>query len=66
MNDRKPPPGDSPYRGPSPGTPRDKRERERDRQSRPAPLSVPQKSPNALRQSPLRWFLVEPGCWDRR
>ena len=36
MTDRKPPPGDSLYRGPS-GAPRDKRERERDRQSRPEP-----------------------------
>lgn len=40
MNDRKPPSGDSPYRGPSPGKPRDKRERERDRQARPAPPST--------------------------
>lgn len=37
MNDRKPPSGDSPYRGPPSGKPRDKRERERDRQARPAP-----------------------------
>lgn len=38
MNDRKPPGGDSPYRGPPGGKPRDKRERERDRQARgPAP-----------------------------
>lgn len=33
MSDRKPPRGDSPYRGPS-SVPRDKRERERDRQAR--------------------------------
>ena len=41
MNDRKPPSGDSPYRGPPSGKPRDKRERERDRQSRPAPPEAP-------------------------
>jgi TrmH RNA methyltransferase len=35
MSDHKPPPGDSPYRGPA-AKPRDKRERERDRQGRPA------------------------------
>lgn len=35
MNNAKPPKGDSPYRGPS-GQPRDKRERDRDRQARPA------------------------------
>lgn len=40
MNDRKPPTGDSPYRGPS-GKPRDKRERERDRQARPAVEEAP-------------------------
>ena len=48
MNDRKPPPGDSPYRGPSPGKPRDKRERERDRLARPAP------APSAERRGPPR------------
>jgi len=35
MSEHKPPRGDSPYRGPS-GKPRDKRERERERQARPA------------------------------
>ena len=50
MNDRKPPPGDSPYRGPSPGKPRDKRERERDRQSRPAPPASERRGPPRERQ----------------
>ncbi len=47
MNDRKPPQGDNPYRGPS-GKPRDKRERERDRQARPAPAET------AARRGPPR------------
>ena len=51
MTDRKPPPGDSPYRGPSPGKPRDKRERERDRQARPAPpASAERRGPPRERQ----------------
>jgi len=52
MNDRKPPPGDSPYRGPSPGKPRDKRERERDRQDRPEPpLPAERRGPPRERQT---------------
>lgn len=43
MSDYKPPRGDSPYRGPS-GKPRDKRERERDRQVRPA-QDAPRRAP---------------------
>ena len=35
MSESKPPYGDSPYRGPPKGPPRDKRERERDRRERP-------------------------------
>jgi TrmH RNA methyltransferase len=43
MSDYKPPQGDSPYRGPS-AKPRDKRERERDRQGRPAQEAPPRRA----------------------
>jgi RNA methyltransferase, TrmH family len=40
MNDSKPPRGDSPYRGPPSGPPRDKRERERDRRAHGVPAAA--------------------------
>jgi RNA methyltransferase, TrmH family len=45
MTDFKPPRGDSPYKGPPSGPPRDKRERERDRRMSPADVPPPSTRP---------------------